>query len=276
MWGLQFSPGSIWRIAGGVAANDPLAPSAPTVDLIAASDSGSSSTDNITNDTTPAFDIATDDVWTENDGIRLVINGVPQTEHVVTAGEAGGDPIGLGLGALSDGSYTIGAQRRRPSVSTTWSATGATISVTIDATAPTLSSPSGTQTGETTADLSVSTDEGAGTLYWVVDTSSTPPSAAQVKAGQDNGGAAANDSGSQAVSATGAQTISGGATGLTASTTYYAYFMHEDVAGNQSTVSASASFATTGGAAADSWGLEDDSGQWVLEDDTGNWILESA
>lgn len=54
-----------------------------------------------------------------------------------------------------------------------------------DTTAPVLTSPVGTQTGQTTADISVSTDEGEGTLYWVVSTSATPPSVAQLQAGND-------------------------------------------------------------------------------------------
>lgn len=113
-----------------------------------------------------------------------------------------------------------------------------------DVTAPTLSSPTAVETSDTTADLGVDTNEGNGTLYWVVTQSSTGPSAAQVKAGQDHTGSAADDSGSQAVSGTGTQAISGGATGLTAETTYYAHFMHEDAATNQSDVETSASFET--------------------------------
>ncbi|WP_084638923.1 Ig domain-containing protein [Haliea salexigens] len=111
-----------------------------------------------------------------------------------------------------------------------------------DVTAPTLSSPSGTQTGSTTAELSVSTNEGNGALYWVVTTSATSPSVAQVQAGQDHTGAAAADDGSQAVSGTGAQ--SANATGLTADTAYYVHFQQEDAATNDSTVSTSSSFTT--------------------------------
>lgn len=111
-----------------------------------------------------------------------------------------------------------------------------------DVTAPTLSSPSGTQTGSTTADLSVYTNEGNGTLYWVVTTSATSPSVAQVQAGLDHTGAAAADDGSQVVSGTGAQ--SANATGLTADTTYYVHFQQEDAATNDSTVSTSSSFTT--------------------------------
>jgi uncharacterized repeat protein (TIGR02059 family) len=106
-----------------------------------------------------------------------------------------------------------------------------------DVTAPVLSSPTavgGTTSG--TGTLTVSTDEGNGFLYWVVTTSSTSPSAAQVKAGQDDLGATASDSGSSAVSGTGVQTLTDAATGLAGDFPYYAHFMHEDTATNQSTV----------------------------------------
>lgn len=114
-----------------------------------------------------------------------------------------------------------------------------------DTTAPTLSSPTGAANGNTAMTGSVSTNEGNGTLYWVVTTSSTSPSAAQVQAGNDHNGAAAPASGSQAVSATGTQNISDN--GLTAGTTYYVHYSHKDAANNSSTTSTSASFTTTGG-----------------------------
>jgi hypothetical protein len=149
--------------------------------------------------------------------------------------------INFAGGVVADGTWYYRARLMRGAELSPWSNTEI---VTIDATAPTLSSATGTKTGQTTASLSVSTNEGNGTLYWVVDTSATPPSAAQVKLGQDNGGAAADDSGSQAVSTTGVQAISGGATGLTAGTGYYAYYMHEDANGNQSSVASSSQFTT--------------------------------
>lgn len=108
------------------------------------------------------------------------------------------------------------------------------------AVAPVLSNPTDTITGSTTATITVDTDQSAGTLYWVMSTSGTPPSAAQVKAGQDSGGGAAAAAGNQAVSASGTQ--SANATGLTASTAYFAYFMHENAA--QSNVSGSATKTT--------------------------------
>jgi hypothetical protein len=109
-------------------------------------------------------------------------------------------------------------------------------------TPPSLSLPLALPLGDTSGYLGVTTDEGDGTLYYVVTTSATPPSAAQVKAGQNNGGTAAVYAGSQAIGSTGAKTAT--ATGLSSATAYYGYFMHEDAAANQSSVSASATFST--------------------------------
>lgn len=119
-----------------------------------------------------------------------------------------------------------------------------------DTTAPVLSAASGTVTGTTTATLAVTTDEGNGTLYGVATTSATAPSAAQVRAGQDNSGVAAAFAANQTVSATGSQSIA--ATGLTASTTYTVHFTQRDAAGNDSAVVSSATFTMNAGLVAGS------------------------
>ncbi len=111
-----------------------------------------------------------------------------------------------------------------------------------DTTAPILSAPTGSATSDTTANGGVSTDEGNGTLYAVVTTSSTAPSVAQIQAGQDHTGSAASYATSQAVSAAGVQNVS--ATGLSPSTTYYWHYQQQDAAGNDSTVVSSESFTT--------------------------------
>lgn len=111
-----------------------------------------------------------------------------------------------------------------------------------DTTAPTLSAPTGTATGSSTATVGATTDEGNGTMYAVVTASATQPSVAQIKAGQDHTGAAAVWSGSQAISTTGAKTFS--ATGLAAATAYYAHVVHTDAATNDSNRVSSASFTT--------------------------------
>ena len=112
-----------------------------------------------------------------------------------------------------------------------------------DTTAPTLSAASVTSVGTTTATGNVTTDEGNGTLYSIVSTSATAPSATQIQAGQNHTGAAATWSGNQAVSSTGAKTLS--ITGLTSSTSYYAHFQHKDAANNNSSVVTSAQFTTS-------------------------------
>lgn len=119
-----------------------------------------------------------------------------------------------------------------------FSATG----ISSDTTAPTLSSASVSSVGATTATGNITTDEGNGTLYSVVTTSATAPSAAQVQAGQDHTGTTAAWSGNQAVSSTGAKTFS--ITGLSNSTNYYAHFQHKDSSNNNSTLSTSAQFTT--------------------------------
>lgn len=112
-----------------------------------------------------------------------------------------------------------------------------------DTTAPILTTAVGTATGSTTATVGATTDEANGTLRVVVTTSATQPSIAQIKAGQDHTGATAPYAGSQTITTTGAKTFS--ATGLTASTTYYAHNLHTDAAANDSNRLSSASFTTT-------------------------------
>ena len=99
-----------------------------------------------------------------------------------------------------------------------------------DVTAPTLSSATGTATGETTASGSVSTDDASGTLYFIA-TGNASESAATVKAGQ-----------SQAVTAAGVQSVS--LTGLSPGTTYRIHYLHRDAAGNDSAVLSSGTFTT--------------------------------
>lgn len=126
-----------------------------------------------------------------------------------------------------------------------------------DTTAPVLSSPTGAATGSSTATVGATTDEGNGTLFAVVTSSSTQPSIAQIKAGQDHTGAAAAWGGSVAVSSTGAKTLN--ATGLAPTTAYYAHVVHTDSAANDSNRVSSAVFTTfqraapTSDVAAGSW-----------------------
>lgn len=110
------------------------------------------------------------------------------------------------------------------------SSASATTPAVADTTAPTLSSPTGTQTGSTTASGAVTTNEANGTLYFLASTGSTATAAA-VKAGS-----------TQAISSTGSKAVT--VSSLTAATLYYLHFLHRDAAGNDSAVATSASFTT--------------------------------
>lgn len=151
---------------------------------------------------------------------------------------------------------TSGASRKSGSGSTTMSWTFASTNnvshlvvpvnatPSADTTPPTLTSASGTG-GLAVCSGSVSTNEGNGTLYAVATSSATAPTAAQVKAGNDHTGTAALRAVSQAVVGTGTQSVASGAITGGAGTRYL-HFMHEDSAGNQSTVASSSSFSVTG------------------------------
>lgn len=94
------------------------------------------------------------------------------------------------------------------------------------ATAPVLSSPSSSSITQATATVSYSTTDATGTSYIVVTTSATPPSAAQIQAGDDHTDADAVFAASDASLESGANTFS--VTGLTADTTYYYYVIQND------------------------------------------------
>lgn len=108
---------------------------------------------------------------------------------------------------------------------------------------PVLTSPTDASAGQTSATLGVTTDDPNGTLYWVVSTSASAPTATQIREGKMHTGAAATASGSQAITSAGAKTgIS--ATGLTAGTAYYAHFTQRDAALNDSAVVSGDGFTT--------------------------------
>lgn len=102
--------------------------------------------------------------------------------------------------------------------------------VEADTTPPTLTSPTATATGQTTASGSVTTDEGNGTLYYLASANSSE-NAATVKGGS-----------SQAVTGTGVQNVS--FTSLTAETSYYPHYVHVDAADNESNVASGSQFTT--------------------------------
>lgn len=104
----------------------------------------------------------------------------------------------------------------------------------VDVTAPTLTSPTAVSISNVAMTGTVSTDEANGTLYIVATTSATPPSATQIRAGQNDTGAAAVFAANQAITTTGVKTFN--VTGLTELTQYYLYYHHQDASNNDSTV----------------------------------------
>lgn len=106
---------------------------------------------------------------------------------------------------------------------------------------PILSDADASPSAATTGDGVVTTDQDGGTVYMVVTESVTPPTAAQVIAGQNDGGTAAvfDDS---AAGVAGVMEFP--ITGLTTATAYYAYFCHVSANGDRSAVAASGLFTT--------------------------------
>ncbi len=109
---------------------------------------------------------------------------------------------------------------------------------------PQLSAPTDAASGQTASSGSVSVNLPQGTLYAVVTTGATAPSAAQVKAGQDSAGNPAAWSGAQAVAGAGTQTLNPAPSGLSAGTAYTTHFMFEDLLGAQSAVASASGFTT--------------------------------
>lgn len=166
------------------------------------------------------------------------------TDATVDGGSVASGFVQFTLSTLANGTYYTRSKVTRGGTDSAWSVTvPVTIAAVVDSTAPTLSSATGTQTGSTTATVSATTNEANGTLYAFVSTASSPPTAAALKAGTGAVYAA-----SQTITTTGAKTFS--ATGLTASTAYYAHLLHRDAAGNDSTIISSASFTTAASAGA--------------------------
>ena len=111
----------------------PAAPSAP--DLISLSDSGTSNTDNLTNDDTPSFEGTAESGST----VTLFRDGNPHE-----TGSSDGD-WSVTSGALADSGYVFAA--RATDVAGNNSPLGATLSVTIDTTAPAIPSTPDLESG---------------------------------------------------------------------------------------------------------------------------------
>ncbi|MDU1876926.1 Ig-like domain-containing protein [Citrobacter sp.] len=154
--------------------------SIPTLDLADASDSGSSATDNITNDTTPVFTLGNIDADVTE--VQVIING---TSYPATLADG---KWSFTAPQLADGDYTVTVQVTDDAGNT---ATSAALAVTVDTTvaAPviTLSDDTGTtgdnQTRDTTPGFAIATDKDAVSVMVSID-GGTPVAATKDTAGQ--------------------------------------------------------------------------------------------
>jgi hypothetical protein len=113
-------------------------PEAPSLDLATASDTGSSSTDDITTDTTPDIIVTFVTTVLEGDIIRLRDGVTELVAHTITAGEIGSLSLALGLSPLSGGAHSLTARHERGAGLSPYSAV---LTLTVDVTGPTITTP---------------------------------------------------------------------------------------------------------------------------------------
>lgn len=89
---------------------------APVLDLQAASDTGSSDTDDITADTTPDFNATFSGGMIAGDTLRIFDGDTELSEQVITPEEVAVGIVVLGLSALDEGEHIIKARIERGSV----------------------------------------------------------------------------------------------------------------------------------------------------------------
>lgn len=160
----------------------------------------------------------------------------------------GGTPAAIGAspatitGLTASTTYDIEVRAINADGNGAWSAVESFTTTTPDTTAPTVTDVGAVVKSNALAVISATTNDGTGTMRVVTTTSATPPSKAQVKAGQDHTGAAAVFAASQAIGSTGIKTFN--ATGHAALQTYYGYVVHTDAADtpNDSDVEATGAF----------------------------------
>jgi hypothetical protein len=122
-------------------ANNPTPPSTPSVDLNATSDSGASSTDNLTNDTTPTFTGTAD----TGNTVKIYVDGTEKGSAAATSGS-----YSITTSTLTSGTHSVTAKATDAAGNP--SAESSALSVKIDTAAPTVGSvsPADTATGVAT------------------------------------------------------------------------------------------------------------------------------
>jgi hypothetical protein len=222
------------------------APLAPSIDLTATSDTGLSAVDNITSDNTPSFDVICATVPLAGDIIEISKDGAVASSVTLTTGDISGSTVpGLGLSTIASGTYAFTAKHGRGGL---LSAASAAVNVTIDTVIPVLTSATGIQnvTTQYNANLTVTTDTGQGTIYFVVlPAAGAAPTPIQIINGMDAAGlfVPAGNNGSLAVSSTGSKSLT--ATGISTTGSYRAHYTQQDTAGNNAVTTTTAPWTQT-------------------------------
>ena len=134
---------------------DTTTPTGGTPDLVAGSDSGSSTTDNLTNVTSPSFTVALNPTVAAGDTVQLLLGGsalAHNVTHTITAAEvtAGSVSLAVTAGDLGvDGSKSISAKFTDTAGNTS---TTTALAVTLDTTAPVVTEGLTSDTGSSASD----------------------------------------------------------------------------------------------------------------------------
>ena len=140
---------------------DTVAPTGGTPDLVAGSDSGSSTSDNLTNMTSPTFTVALNPTVAVGDTVQLLLGGsalAHNVTHTITAADitAGSVSLAVTAGDLgADGCKSISAKFADTAGNTS---TTTALAVTLDTTAPVVTESLASDTGSSASDKITAND----------------------------------------------------------------------------------------------------------------------
>jgi VCBS repeat-containing protein len=150
---------------------DTTAPTGGTPDLAAASDSGASHCDDLTNVTAPTFTVALDPSVAVGDTVKLVMGDWTLASHIITAGDISAHSVSLTLtdGALGEDSTKYVSAEFSDAAGNT--STTSALEVILDTTPPhlTIDNVSGTTTNQTHQTICGMADSGPGSAVAVYD-----------------------------------------------------------------------------------------------------------
>ncbi|PLX91929.1 MAG: hypothetical protein C0621_10455 [Desulfuromonas sp.] len=169
--------GNVGEVSSGLTITvDATPPAAPTVEMNAISDSGSSDTDDLTNVTTPSFNITLngsgDQAVQVGDTVTLYSDGGEVSSLVMTSDDISAGSVDISSSVLPEGTHTLTA--KVTDVAGNVSDASAGLSVTIDTTAlaPTVTLDVDSSTHDTLGTFSVTDTETSALIEYSLDNSS--------------------------------------------------------------------------------------------------------